>query len=172
MPNRCSGMEAEANPVWLSGAVLTLLNKIVLPIIWFGGLAGVVLWVISTTGRISVTPGFRLIVAFALIASGLLAWLTAHLQRVGYCGRSLIVANYWREDRIPFEHVEAVEPVVVVSRSPCAHLLQPPDAVWLDRLLHAQVGTTPCYVQRTGRGVEERRLARGAVMSGYCTGVC
>ena len=30
-------------PVWLSGAVVTLFNKIVFPALWLGGLAGIVL---------------------------------------------------------------------------------------------------------------------------------
>ena len=33
------------------------------------------------------------------------------MQRVGYSGRDLIVSNYLRQERIPFDQVEAVEPV-------------------------------------------------------------
>jgi hypothetical protein len=46
-----------------------------------------------------------------LIATVPLAWFTLHLQLVGTSGRDVVVANYWREARIPFEHVAAVEPV-------------------------------------------------------------
>jgi len=45
------------------------------------------------------------------IASLPLAWLTAHLQLIGYFGRELLVANYWRETQVPFDRVAAVEPV-------------------------------------------------------------
>jgi hypothetical protein len=96
---------------WLSGKFLTFLNKLVLPILWFAILLGVPLWVIATAGQISVASGFRFIVAFFLIATVPLTWLTFHLQRVGYSGRTLVIGNYLREARIPFEDVEAVEPV-------------------------------------------------------------
>jgi hypothetical protein len=96
---------------WLSGAILTFLNKLVFPALWLAGLVGIPLWVFATTGRISITSSFRFIVVFALIATVLLSWLTAHLQSVGYCGRNLVVRNYWREARISFEDVESVEPV-------------------------------------------------------------
>jgi hypothetical protein len=33
------------------------------------------------------------------------------LKKVGYSGRQLVVSNYWREVRIAFEDVDAVEPV-------------------------------------------------------------
>lgn len=96
---------------WLSGTFLTFLNKIVLPVLWFAILLGVPLWVIATTGRFSVARGFRFIVGLVLIACVPLAWLTIHLQRVGHCGRDLVIGNYLRQARIPFEDVEAVEPV-------------------------------------------------------------
>ena len=96
---------------WLSGAFLTFLNKIVLPVLWFAILLGVPLWVLATMGQISVASGFRFIVAFVLIATVPLTWLTFHLQRVGYSGKNLVISNYLREARIPFDDVEAVEPV-------------------------------------------------------------
>ena len=54
---------------------------------------------------------FEFIVWFVLIATVPLTWLMVHLQCVGYAGRQLVVANYWRQARIPFEHIEAVETV-------------------------------------------------------------
>lgn len=97
--------------MWLSGEILTVLNKLVFPIVWLAAVAGFPLWVLLETGRLSIAPSFRLFVAVVLIATGFLLWQAAHLQRVGYWGRELIVANYWREARIPFEQVAAVEPV-------------------------------------------------------------
>jgi hypothetical protein len=95
----------------LSGAVLTLLNKVVFPVVWVGGLAALLLWAFIKTGRISIAEDFRLLAALVVIATVFMLWLTARLQRVGYRGRELIVANYWRQARIPFEQVEAVEAV-------------------------------------------------------------
>jgi hypothetical protein len=96
---------------WLSGEFLTFLNKIVFPVLWLALLIGIPIWVLATTGQISVAPGFRFIVAFALIATVPLSWFTLHLQRVGHFGRELVIGNYLREARIPFDDVEAVEPV-------------------------------------------------------------
>jgi hypothetical protein len=103
--------DSEDHPVWLSGAVLTLLNKLIFPILWLALLVAILLWVFLKTGRISIANDFRILAALVLIATVFMLWLTLRLQRVGYCGRELIVANYWRQARIPFEHVEAVEPV-------------------------------------------------------------
>jgi len=96
---------------WVSGAVLTFVSKLVMPVIWFAALAGVPIWVYFTMGRISIRSDFQFIVWFALIATVPLTWVTVHLQLVGHHGRELVVANYWREAHIPFESVEAVEPV-------------------------------------------------------------
>jgi hypothetical protein len=38
-------------------------------------------------------------------------WLSVHLQLVGYDGHELVVANSWRERRIPLEQIAAVERV-------------------------------------------------------------
>jgi hypothetical protein len=90
---------------------LTPLNKVVFPAAWLACVAGIPLWVLATRGRISVANGFEFIAAFAVIATVPLMWMTVHLQRVGYSGTALVIANYWREARVGFEHVEAVEPV-------------------------------------------------------------
>jgi len=82
-----------------------------MPAVWLSILIGTPLWVYLTMGHISIRPDFRFIVGFVVIATVPLTWLTVHLQRVGYCDRELVVANYWRNARIPFEHIEAVESV-------------------------------------------------------------
>jgi hypothetical protein len=96
---------------WLSGAVVTFTSKLIMPVICLSVLTAVPIWVYITMGRISIRSDFQFVVWFALIAAVPLTWVTVHLQLVGYRGRELVVANYWREARIPFEHVEAVEPV-------------------------------------------------------------
>jgi hypothetical protein len=98
-------------PIWLSGAILTLLNKIVFPVIWLTVVVEVPLWVLATKGRISITPGFGFIVLFVVVATVFIVWMTLHLQRVGYRGRNLLIANYWREALIPFDQVATVESV-------------------------------------------------------------
>ena len=109
-PVSAAGPAAEPT-IWLSGEIVTLLNKVVFPPLWIGVLGGLLGWVFLTTGRIHIASGFRLLAALAAAATVFLLWFTARLQRVGYAGRELVVANYWREARIPFEVVESVEPV-------------------------------------------------------------
>ena len=104
-------MPDETQPVWLSGAIVTVFSKLVMPALWFAILVGVPAWVYLTVGRISIKPDFQFIVWFALIATVPLIWVTVHTQKVGYQGTDLLVANYWRGARIPLKHVEAVEPV-------------------------------------------------------------
>ena len=111
MSNQADASSVEAHTIWLSGPVLTFLNKLVLPVLWLAVLVGVPTWLYVTMGRISIRSDFQFIAWFFLIATLPLTWLTVHLQLVGYQGGELVVANYWREARIPFACVEAVEPV-------------------------------------------------------------
>ncbi len=62
-------------------------------------------------GHISIAPGFRVFAGLVVAATVFMLWISARLQRVGYTGSSLVVANYWRDARIAFKEVEAVEPV-------------------------------------------------------------
>jgi hypothetical protein len=95
---------------WLSGEIVTFFNKIG-PVVWaalvVGGLSGVFL----KTGRIYVAPAFSLLMAFVVLATVLIFWLSFRIQRVGWAGYDLIVSNYIRQERIPFDRVEAVDPV-------------------------------------------------------------
>jgi hypothetical protein len=103
--------DSDTPAVWLSGAILTPLNKLVLPALWLVGVLGLPAWVWAKDGRISLTPEFRFIALFAVVAIVLLGWLTVHLQSVGYRGTRLMVRNPWKQALIPFDDVEAVEPV-------------------------------------------------------------
>ncbi len=96
---------------WLSGPILTLFNKLILPIVWFCFVIGLPAWVLATTGRISIASDFYFVAGFTAVATVLLSWFTVHLQLVGYQARHLLVANYWKKAAIPFEQVEAVESV-------------------------------------------------------------
>ncbi len=109
MSRESAPANSEPQTTWLSGIVVTFLNKLVLPVLWFAFVAGVPLWVYITVGRISVRSDFQFVVWFALIASVPLTWFTVHLQLVGYCGKELVVGNYWREARIPFDLVDSVD---------------------------------------------------------------
>jgi hypothetical protein len=109
--DQLSSVQVSSQPVWLSGAILTFLNKVVFPTLWLTVLAWVVIWAVVTDGKIAISRGFGFIVIFVLFSTVFLLWMTVHLQLVGYCGRELVIANYWREARIPFDQVAAVEPV-------------------------------------------------------------
>lgn len=96
---------------WLSGPILTFFNKLILPAFWFCFVLGLPTWVLATTGHISVASDFYFVAGFTAVATVLLSWFTAHLQLVGYQGRYLLVANYWKKAVIPFQEVGAVESV-------------------------------------------------------------
>jgi len=109
-------MSVEAAPpgtrtMWLSGAILTFLSKVVMPVLWSAFLIGAPVWVYLSVGRFAIRPDFQFIAWFAVIATIPLPWVTIHLQLVGYRGRELVIGNYWREGSVPFEAVQAVEPV-------------------------------------------------------------
>jgi hypothetical protein len=97
--------------IWLSGPILTFASKVAMPVMWLALLIGVPIWVYITAGHISIRSDFQFIVWFTLIATLILGWVTVHLQLAGYRGRELMVANYWREARIPFEAISEVERV-------------------------------------------------------------
>jgi hypothetical protein len=97
--------------VWLSGELTTFLNKLVFPVIWVAVILGTLAAVLVKTGHISVANDFRFIVLAFLVGTGFMLWFGLRVQRVGYAGRELVISNYWREARIPFDEVGAVEPV-------------------------------------------------------------
>jgi len=97
--------------IWLSGEFITFLNKLVFPVVWLALICGVFISAIVKTGRISIASDFRLLVAVMLIGTVFMLWFSVRLQRVGYAGKELVISSYWREARIPFNQVEAVEPV-------------------------------------------------------------
>lgn len=98
---------------WLSGEIVTFFNKIG-AVLWLAGVAGVALALLGIffkTGHMFIVPAFRPLIAFVLLATAFIVWLGGRVQRVGYIGRALIVSNYLRQERIPFDQVEAAEPV-------------------------------------------------------------
>ena len=97
--------------IWVSGAVVTFLNKLLFPPLWIGLNIGLLAWAYSLSDGISIAPDFRWLAALFVAATVFMLWFSVKLQRVGYAGRTLVVANYWREARIPFQQVAAVEPV-------------------------------------------------------------
>lgn len=96
--------------IWLSGGIVTFFNKIA-GVLWLAGVIGALSGILLKTGHIFIAPSFRPLVALVFLATVFIFWLSLRIQRVGYAGRELIVSNYLRQERIPFEQVEAVEPV-------------------------------------------------------------
>lgn len=102
---------APAEPVtWLSGGIVTVINKVG-PVLWLAAVVGALSGIFFKTGHFFISRGFRPVIAFVFLATAYMFWLSARIQRVGYTGRDLIVSNYLRQERIPFDQVEAVEPV-------------------------------------------------------------
>jgi hypothetical protein len=97
--------------VWLSGEFVTLFNKLLFPVVWLALISGVLLSVFVRTGHISIAGNSRFLAVVFLIGTAFMIWFSVRLQRVGYAGKELVISNYWREARIPFDQVEVVEPV-------------------------------------------------------------
>ena len=96
--------------VWLSGEILTVVNKLLFPVVWLGVLTAILLQAFVTWREIpQVQRHFLFMVLFLLAPTVLMLWLSSRLQRVGYSGRELVIANYWREERVPFDHVDEVD---------------------------------------------------------------
>jgi hypothetical protein len=96
--------------IWLSGEIVTFFNKTG-AVLWLAAVVGVFLRILLKTGHIFIAPAFRPLIAFVLLATAFTFWLSGHIQRVGYIERDLIVSNYLRQERIPFDQVEAAESV-------------------------------------------------------------
>jgi hypothetical protein len=97
--------------VWLSGECTTFFNKLFFPVVWLALISSFLLGTLVRTGHISIATDFRFLVVAILIGTAFMLWFSVRLQRVGYAGKELVISNYWREARIPFNQVEAVEPV-------------------------------------------------------------
>jgi hypothetical protein len=109
-PVTATGVSAEPT-VWLSGEIITLFNKLLFPAVWLALICGTLLSVFVRTGHISIASDARFLAVLFLVGTAFMAWFSLRLQRVGYSGKELVISNYWREARIPFDQVEAVAPV-------------------------------------------------------------
>jgi hypothetical protein len=109
-PSMATVVSAERT-VWLSGEFVTLFNKLLFPVVWVALISGVLLNVFVRTGHISIASNSGFLVGLFLLGTAFMVWFSLRLQRVGYAGRELVISSYWREVRISFDEVEAVEPV-------------------------------------------------------------
>ena len=96
--------------VWLSGGFVTPVNKIG-PVLWVAAAAGAYWDLLLKTGFALSGRALPPFLAFFFAATLFMAWLCLRVQKVGYAGRELVVSNYLRTERIPFDSIEAVEPV-------------------------------------------------------------
>jgi hypothetical protein len=97
--------------VWLSGAIITPLNKLIFPVLWMIVIGWLPITVLLQTGQISVAKDFRWLVVIILLGTAWMLWFSWRLHRVGYAGRELVISNYWREERIRFDQVLSVDSV-------------------------------------------------------------
>jgi hypothetical protein len=96
--------------VWLSGAFVTAVNKIG-PIFWVAGAALAYADLFLKTGHLSFGGSLSPFLVVFFAGTIFMVWLCFRVQKVGYAGRELVVSNYLRTERIPFDSIEAVEPV-------------------------------------------------------------
>ena len=86
-------------PVWLSGAILTFLNKMVFPIVWCPALLGILTAMVDRSGHLVAVRGWGSTYLFILTPTVGLLWLSSRFERVGYQGRELPVVQgeiIWR----------------------------------------------------------------------------
>lgn len=94
---------AQSQPVtWLSGEIVTCFNKVG-PILWIAAVIGAFSGILLKTGHFLVSPDYRFLIAFMFVATVFMFWLSARIQRVGFAGRDLVISNYLRQERIPFD---------------------------------------------------------------------
>jgi hypothetical protein len=104
-----AGSPAES-VVWLSGEFVTAVNKVG-PVLWVAGAAAAYWDLLLKTGYVFLGRALSPFLVVFLAATIFMVWLCLRVQRVGYAGRELVVSNYLRTERIPFDSIDAVEPV-------------------------------------------------------------
>jgi hypothetical protein len=67
---------------WLSGEIVTFFNKIG-AVVWIAAVVGAFSGILLKTGRLFIAPAFRPLIAFVLLATAFIVWLSGRLQRVG-----------------------------------------------------------------------------------------
>lgn len=98
---------AEDRPVWLSGPVLTALNKYVFPL---AGCAAIVVGSTIVVAKGGLPTGLILLLLVVLAIVGMLTiGFASRVQNVGYRGRQLLVGDRDEPIRIPFEQIESVD---------------------------------------------------------------
>ncbi|MGO9303216.1 MAG: hypothetical protein ACLPPV_18535 [Candidatus Korobacteraceae bacterium] len=90
---------------------MTPLNMYIFPFLWYALLLGAVVYTTLETGHL---PDLRALGALPLwlgLLTAFIVWMSNRMKRVGIADGHLVVSNYFREERIPFKQVEAVEGV-------------------------------------------------------------
>ncbi len=96
---------------WLSGAIVTPLNMFVFPYLWYSALLAAVVYFILKTGHLPDVRRLGFYGVWLLGVTVFIVWLSSRIKRVGAAGGHLVVSSYFREQRIPFKQVAAVETV-------------------------------------------------------------
>jgi hypothetical protein len=125
---------------WLSGAIVTPLNMFVFPFLWYAFLLTAVVFITLKSGHLSDVRKFGVYGVWLGAVTLFVLWQSSRTKRVGIAGGELVVSSYFREERIPFKQVEAVEFCMVVLAAACPHSFQSTERIRGDSVLHSQVG--------------------------------
>ena len=90
---------------------MTPLNMYVFPYLWYAFLLALVVLITVKSGHVPDVRKVGFYAVWLLAFTVFVAWLSNRTKRVGVAGGQLVVSNYFREQRIPFAQVAAVESV-------------------------------------------------------------
>lgn len=96
---------------WLSGAIVTPLNMFVFPFLWYAFLLTAVVFITLKSGHLPDVRKFGFYGVWLGAVTLFVLWQSSRTKRVGIAGGELVVSSYFREERIPFKQVAAVESV-------------------------------------------------------------
>ena len=90
---------------------MTPLNMFVFPYLWYAFLLAAVVFITLKSGHLPDIGKFGFYAVWLLAVTVFVFWQSSRTKRVGVAGGELVVSSYFREERIPFKQVEAVESV-------------------------------------------------------------
>jgi hypothetical protein len=96
---------------WLSGAIVTPLNMFVFPLLWFALILVALVYSTVNTGHLPNLRKLGFYGVWLLAVTVFVGWVSSRTRRVGIEPGRLVVSTYFREIRVPFGQIEAVESV-------------------------------------------------------------
>jgi len=107
--NEGNASSRDGSTRWLSGAIVTPLNMYIFPFLWYALLLAALVYYTLHSGHFPDIRKLGLFGIWILAVTAFVAWVSSRTRRVGIEGGRLVVSTYFREVRVPFNHIGAVE---------------------------------------------------------------